>query len=73
MHIDELKKMRNGAPFRAFQVHLTNGQVLPVEHPENMSLPDDEKEMFVIWAKSDWNLIDAEQVARISVKRRVAS
>ena len=34
-----------------------------------MSLPEDETEMFVVWTKRDWNLVEAGQVARVSVKR----
>jgi len=70
MKIGELKKMRNRAPFRPFQVHLVSGEVLAVEHPENMLLPQDENEMFVVWTNHDWNLIEAAQVARVSVRRR---
>ena len=70
MKLDKIKKMRNRAPFRPFQVHLTTGEILPVQHPEQMSLPEDEEEMFVVWTPGDWNLIDAAQVARISVMRR---
>jgi hypothetical protein len=70
MKIDEIRRMRNRAPFRPFHMHLTSGEVLPVEHPEQMSLPDDEKELFVVWTNKDWNLIEAEQVARVSAKRR---
>ena len=72
MKISDIKKMRNRAPFRPFEVHLTTGEVLPVQHPENMSVPEDEAEMFVVWTKRDWNLVEATQVARISVQRRAA-
>jgi len=72
MNLDEIRKIRNRAPFRPFNVHLTTGEVLPVDHPESMSLPQDEKELFVIWTKRDWNLIEAEQVARVSVQKRAA-
>jgi hypothetical protein len=34
-----------------------------------MSLPDDERELFVVWTDT-WNLIDIAQVARLSVKRK---
>jgi hypothetical protein len=70
MKIEELKKMHHQAPFRPFQIHLTSGEVLAVEHPENMSMPEDEKELFVIWSNRDWNLIEAAQVARVSVRRQ---
>ena len=70
MKIDEIRKMRNRAPFRPFQLHLTNGETIAVEHPERMSIPEDEQELFVAWDKSGWNLLEATQVARISVAKR---
>ncbi len=70
MKISDISKMRNRAPFRAFQLHLTNGETLVVQHPEQMSLPSDEQEMFVVWTEKDWNLVEATQVARISVHRK---
>ena len=72
MKISEIRQMRNRAPFRPFQIHLVSGEVLPVQHPEQMSLPEDEKELFVVWTARDWNLIEATQVARISVARKSA-
>ncbi len=71
MKTAEIKKMRNRAPFRPFQIHLANGETLPVEHPENMSMPEEETELFVVWVGRDWNLIDAGQVARISLIKRL--
>jgi hypothetical protein len=66
MKIDEIRRMRNRAPFRPFQLHLTNVETIAVEHPERMSIPEDEQELFVAWDKSGWNLLEAAQVARIS-------
>ncbi len=68
MKVPDLKKMRNRTPFRAFQLHLTNGEVLPVRHPELLSMPADvETGLFVVWVGPDWNLVDAGQVARVSL------
>jgi hypothetical protein len=67
--IDDIRAMRHRAPFRAFQIHLSNGDVLAVPHPEQMSLPDDERELFVVWTNT-WNLIDISQVARVSLLRK---
>ncbi|HEY0551177.1 MAG TPA: hypothetical protein VGF13_16345 [Verrucomicrobiae bacterium] len=72
MKISEIRQMRNRAPFRPFQIHLVSGEVLPVQHPEQMSLPEDEKELFVVWTARDWNLIEASQVAQLSVPRKSA-
>ena len=70
MKINDIRAMRNRAPFRPFQIHLANGDVLPVGHPEPMSLPDDEREMFVVWTDKSWNLVDATQVVRVSSMRK---
>ena len=63
--------MRNRAPFRPFEVHLTNGEVLPVKHPENMSIPapeqGNEPDLLVVWTHNKWNLLEAGQVVRVSV------
>ena len=70
MKINDIRAMRNRAPFRPFQIHLANGDVLWVRHPEIMSLPEDEREMFVVWTDKSWNLVDASQVVRLSSTRK---
>jgi len=72
MKIADVKRMRDRTPFRPFQIHLTTGEVLPVDHPENMSVPADEEDLFVVWTNHDWNLLEAGQVARVGVQRRSA-
>lgn len=68
MKILELKAMRDRAPFRPFQLHLTNGETLPVRHPEVLSIPPEAGvELFVVWVGPQWNLVDAGQVARVSL------
>jgi len=72
MKLADAKRMRDRTPFRPFQIHLTTGEVLPVDHPDNMSVPADEEDLFVVWTNHDWNLLEAGQVARVSVQRRSA-
>jgi hypothetical protein len=68
MKVSDIKKMRDRAPFRAFQLHLTSGETLPVRHPEYLAVPPEAGvELFVVWVGPDWNLIDAGQVARVSL------
>jgi hypothetical protein len=68
MKAPDLKKMRDRTPFRAFQLHLTNGETLPVRHPEMLSMPSNaETDLFVVWVGPDWNLVDAGQVVRVSL------
>jgi len=68
MKVSDLKKMRDRAPFRAFQLHLTNGETLPVRHPDYLAVPPEAgTELFVVWVGIHWNLVDAGQVARVSL------
>jgi hypothetical protein len=65
MKVLDLKKIRDWTPFRAFQLHLTNGETLPIRHPKCLAMPPEPGvELFVIWVGADWNLVDAGQVAR---------
>jgi hypothetical protein len=68
MKVSDIRKMRDRAPFRAFQLHLTNGERLPVRHPEYLAVPPEAGvDLFVVWVGADWNLVDAGQVARVSL------
>jgi hypothetical protein len=68
MNVLDIKKMRDRAPFRPFQLHLTNGEMLPVQHAEYLSVPPEPgTELFVVWLGVHWNLVDAGQVARVSL------
>ncbi|HMJ91513.1 MAG TPA: hypothetical protein VK530_16945 [Candidatus Acidoferrum sp.] len=57
--------MRNRTPFRQFQIHLTNGEVLSMPYPQQMALPEGEEEMFIVVTKDDWNLIEVARVSRV--------
>jgi hypothetical protein len=35
-------------------------------------VPADEAELFVVWIGQDWNLLEAGQIARISVQRKIS-
>jgi hypothetical protein len=72
MKLDYIRKMRDRTPFRAFQIHLTSGEVLSVGHPESMSIPPDGDDLFVVWTDKDWNLLEAGQIARLSVQGKMA-
>ena len=68
MKVEDLKKMRVRSPFRSSQLHLTNGETLPVLHPEYLAIPPEAgTDLFVVWIGIHWNLVDAGQVARVSL------
>jgi hypothetical protein len=57
-------------PFRPFAVHLANGDLLPVDHPELLSISPQVNDLFSLWVGKQWNLVDVENVSRISVLTR---
>ena len=67
MKIAEVKKMRERVPFRPFSLHLANGEVLPVGHPELLSISPDVDDLFSLWVGKEWNLVDVANISRISV------
>jgi hypothetical protein len=68
MTVARIKTMRERAPFRPFQLHLSNGETLPILHPESLAIaPDSGTQLFVVWVGIHWNLIDAAHVVRLSL------
>ena len=39
MTIEQIQKMHRARPFQAFDIHLADGRVLPVDHPELLAVP----------------------------------
>jgi hypothetical protein len=70
MKLADIRKMQDRMPFRPFNVHLASGEVLPVVHPEQMSLPSGSTDLFVLWTAKDWNLLEAAQVIRLSTEKK---
>ena len=66
MKMNDIRAMRNGAPFHPFQTYFSNGEVLPVIRLELMSMADDARELFVVGTEKSWSLVDASQVVRRS-------
>jgi hypothetical protein len=50
MTFDEIKKLYFAAPFRPFDIILTSGRQVRVDHPEFMALSPDEDVMVVLEA-----------------------
>jgi hypothetical protein len=68
MTFEEIKKLYFAAPFRPFEIVLTNGRHVPVEHPEFMALSPDEDTVVVY--ESDGHLtIDVPLVVAVKELR----
>ena len=67
MKIREIREMRDREPFRPFHLHLANGETLPVNHPELLSISPDVDDLFTLWVGPKWNLIEMTSVVRLRV------
>jgi hypothetical protein len=38
MTVEQLQKMHRARPFQPFEIHIADGRVLPVEHPEFLAV-----------------------------------
>ena len=74
MKTEQLRKTRDRAPFKSFRIHLTNGEILSVAHPEMLSLPANQAgNLFVVWQGIDPHIVEMEQVAQISPQKKTKS
>ena len=73
MKIETIREMQHRAPFRPFNLHLTTGEVLRCEHPEQMALDLKDGVLSLFTSEAPhWNLIEAESVKRLSTEKRKA-
>ena len=68
MKITDLKQMQDRTPFRPFRIHLTRGNTVSVEHPEQLHI-NPQADLFTLWVGPQWNLIDIASVERVTSKR----
>ena len=71
MIFDEIKKLYYAAPFRPFDVVLTNGRSIPVNHPEFMALSPDE-DVIVVFEPDGHLTIDVPLIIAVKEHRNGA-
>ena len=70
MKIQDIKAMRDRAPFRPFLIHLSSGASVPVNHPEQLNFSPDVADLFILWEGPQWHLIDIAAVERLTTKTK---
>jgi hypothetical protein len=68
MTLEELRKVSNAQPFRAFIIHLTDGREVPVLHPELVVAVPSGQTILVHQADDTIDIIDLLQVSRLELK-----
>ena len=62
MHAKELHELYSAAPFQPFQIELTNGARVTVDHPEFMSFSRDDRTVHVYDVDGTGKRIDVKMI-----------
>ncbi len=62
MTLKTLKELRDRAPFQPFDIHLSDGQRLPVVTPDHLFLMPNGRECLVVSPDNGFRFVDADQV-----------
>lgn len=62
MTLRTLKGLRAAAPFKRFEIHLADGNALPVATPDHLFFMPDGKEFLVVLPDGGFRFVDATQV-----------
>jgi hypothetical protein len=66
MHANEFRDLYSAAPFRPFEIVLTNGTRVVVDHPEFMSFSRDYRTVHVYDLEGGHNYIDVKLVIALN-------
>lgn len=66
---ETLRELRDVAPFRPFEIHLADGQVLPVVTADHLFLMPNHPEFIVVRPDRGFRIVDPSQV--VSAGRNV--
>ena len=62
MPLKTLKEMRDAAPFKRFEIHLSDGRTLTVATPDHLFFMPNSKEFLVVLPDGGFRFVDAAQV-----------
>jgi len=68
MTIEQLRRVYQARPFRAFTIHLAHGQSIPVVSPEFMALSPSGRTVLVYHGNDAFDVVDLLLVTRFEVK-----
>ena len=66
MTMKSLRELRDAAPFRPFEINLSNGRSLPVATPDHLFFIPNSPEFVVALPDGGVHIVDPDQVASVS-------
>ena len=70
MTLKTLKDMRDTAPFKPFEIHLSNGRVLPVITTDHLLFLPKNPEFIVVLPDGGFRIIDPAQVVSAGINSK---
>jgi hypothetical protein len=65
--LDDLRAWRTTLPFSAFRLHLSDGRVFDVPHPDYLGVPPERSAIVFVFHKGGtWDIVYLKQITRIS-------
>lgn len=68
MTIEQLRRVYQARPFRAFSIHLADGESVPVSSPEFMAFSPSGRTVLVYHGNDAFDVIDLLLVTQLEVK-----
>ena len=65
MTAETIRDMRDAAPFKKFEIHLTNGHTLPVVSSDHLFFIPNSSEFMVVLPDGAFRIIDLNQVVSL--------
>ena len=62
MTVKSIRELRDTAPFKPFDIHLADGQKLPVVTPDHLFIFPDASEFLVVLPDNAFRIVDSLQV-----------
>jgi len=69
MNIEELRKVSRAVPFQPFTVRTSEGDGLPVPHPDFLFIPPMGQTVIIVDQKGGLNLVDATHITKVEIPR----
>lgn len=72
MNVKEIRQLYSAAPFQPFEIVLTNGKSVRVDHPEFMSFSPDYRTVHVYEIRGEGQRIDVKMIIALNELRNGA-
>ena len=70
MNVDRIRLLSEAEPFHPFSICLSDGQRLPVEHPEFLAISPTRDALVVFKPDGNFVIVETDQITSLQTRRR---